>query len=1251
MKVIATFHPPSSVYASAKCRFAEDTDYLVVAKQNKLEVYSVQRHGLQHECSIDIYGRPLAVAAIPIPDTNLSNAVVLTDHPDLSLIFLRLERGKVVVDKLLDLRIPNQRPPEFLNTVCVHPTGTVSVVSCYTEKLKVIVLKDGRYSSDFDVSVREVHLLSMTFISSRMDYYTLALLHYHYGEEGGGIELVAHELNLPESEMDYDPSFSLTPTGLSRKQFPYPTEDIPIIAAIGPHTYEDDDDPSDRCGVLVLGGRRIVFYDFAGEEQEDVQRGKRKRLDVVSEAQKAKTKRERLSRRRKPRMGVEWPWGRVRAYCPLEIDSECPLPRVLVGDTHGRLAMLVVDTVKSTMTLLPLGTVSAPTTLTYLARQVVYVGSHTGDSLLVRVHSTLVSPEGALDIPVDVTTITPDALASAPEDNIDGTVVASTGSYVSELHVFKNIAPVLDAIVVDVDTRSQPEIVTCSGGSGTGALNVVRHGADFEMLAHAHGLPDFIGAWPLCDWFENSKHMHILVSTCEQTMLFKVADDTFACVDAEGCGFCTARTLAAANMRDPPQTAGKKNVYPNSAKAVQVTSRGVFLVEYEMGTGTYSPRGSWTSPPGPIVAACITPTQVVVACAGRSTGPYLVYLRLVGSSEDAVLEESINGPVGDAGDVEVSAICAMQPDATKDHARCFAVSFWGSQTIHIVAVNTDARGFQTIYKTGPLPSLARSLTFQCLSPADQGTSSFLFAGLTDGCLATYAWRRGDGKRESLEDPKMLTMGNTPLSLTQFTDASGRPTIFVSGDRPTIFSWAEGRLQNSPVMVQDIVAAASFETETFTSCLLLVRPAGLSIGRIRDLDKLHITTIPLGYDTPTSIVHDPTTRAFGVGAAHTTAVRVGDEEITSGKFTLYDDRTFSVLGHLDLEDREVVSSVQVLHYDIVGTPTSLFCLGVPNYSSMLVESSIQSRIVVASSSPTEPMENQDPETVTLSVRAVRKLVGEVKALAVIRDSLLAVAVDSAVKLFKIEVINPSTGELGLNQVADWNLTYMIDSLVSCGDYLLAADLFQSVVVLKVSSSANKSVISLVARDYKSLGLMSIGAASESDIVVGTSKDCLCSMKLTKVHGSSVVELTGRYHLGEMVTKIIPGQIIPSPDEVLKPKLIVFTVSGRISIIMNIAEEGDGGDDDDKEAIFMTSLERNMEHVLPGIGLAGHEGYRTQHSDVAARGFVDGDFVEQFLLYNDNDPIVKHIMSGRNQAEALGRSTESIRNILKTLQAVH
>jgi DNA damage-binding protein 1 len=43
------------------------------------------------------------------------------------------------------------------------------------------------------------------------------------------------------------------------------------------------------------------------------------------------------------------------------------------------------------------------------------------------------------------------------------TVVDESGSYVSLMETFTNLAPIMDMVVVDMDKQGQGQLITCSG--------------------------------------------------------------------------------------------------------------------------------------------------------------------------------------------------------------------------------------------------------------------------------------------------------------------------------------------------------------------------------------------------------------------------------------------------------------------------------------------------------------------------------------------------------------------------------------------------------------------------------------------------------------------------------------------------------------------------------------------------------------------------------------------------------------------
>jgi DNA damage-binding protein 1 len=154
--------------------------------------------------------------------------------------------------------------------------------------------------------------------------------------------------------------------------------------------------------------------------------------------------------------------------------------------------------------------------LTYLTNQILYLGSHLGDSQLLKISNTPISSEvvSSLAVPSEVKTVSLESLsytsakkgkARATSDDMDiddddddhthGRVVAPKGSFITVLETYKNIAPIMDAILVDTDKSGQNQIVTCSGGANTGSLNVIRTGTDFKELAIALDLAGVSKLW------------------------------------------------------------------------------------------------------------------------------------------------------------------------------------------------------------------------------------------------------------------------------------------------------------------------------------------------------------------------------------------------------------------------------------------------------------------------------------------------------------------------------------------------------------------------------------------------------------------------------------------------------------------------------------------------------------------------------------------------------------------------------------
>jgi len=124
---------------------------------------------------------------------------------------------------------------------------------------------------------------------------------------------------------------------------------------------------------------------------------------------------------------------------------------------------------------------------------------------------------------------------------------------------------------------------------------------------------------------------------------------------------------------------------------------------------------------------------------------------------------------------------------------------------------------------------------------------------------------------------------------------------------------------------------------------------------------------------------------------------------------------------------------------------------------------------------------------------------------------------------------------------------------------------------------------------------------------------------------------------------------TPEAALVPKLLFFTSSGRIGVIVEVGPE---------LSLHLTALERNLGKVVAEIANASHAKHRApvgawgkSDADAAAYGFLDGDFLEKFLDYDHPSSETERILKGSISPEKLKQTYGEIRQSLEALQALH
>ncbi|KAJ7695700.1 mono-functional DNA-alkylating methyl methanesulfonate N-term-domain-containing protein [Mycena rosella] len=1266
MKIVSTFHQPSSVLSSLKCHLTSaGIEHLVVAKLNGLDVYSVQPEGLKHQCKWEVWGNILSVKSVPTGDSSRSNLIVMLDHPEPELIFLTYTESKrtggvLNTTKRLELHggNMNQRPAEFFNDLIVHPDGKLAITSCFTGKLKGIVLHAGNYEDDFDASLMELTVLSIAFLPSS-DEYSIAILHLDHARR---VQLHARTVVPEEMDISRELSTVLHPTPISSKIIPYPEDAVPKLipvpcpqAALG--TDPDDETEYFIGGVLVVGGTRILLYEMASADGQTKQRNKRRKLEKGKEsgnkAEVEKKQKERDTRKRKPKAFVDWPWSEITSCCA--VDGE-PF-RYLIGDCFGRLCMLSLhDVPNNGLVLIPLGETSPPSTLTYLANQVVYVGSHAGDSQLVQISATPLSSSDetpTLPIPSDIETVPagrlapPSAKGKGREELAEplrDCILDVKGSFLKVLDTFKNIAPILDAALVDTDNSGHQQIVTCSGGQNTGSINVMRKGADFQQLATVAGMAHTIGVFALRRTYDDMFDSHVLVLTLQDTYAFEMkGTDKLEQIESISVGFAPGRTLAARNVQRakliPPKERGNEKVgtdrieYSGTPLVIQVTSRGAFLLEFDMTAFTqvhdYDVTSRGDSRGLTVVAASINSTQAVLAL---STGT-LLCLELNKDTNTLDLRRESTTILGHRS---VSALSCMPLDPRCSASEFVVVAYW--QTNEIEVLQQVPGGFVSVCKTAPLGAVVRSLLLHDFGAGDGDAQPYLFAGLGDGSLVYFPWNE---QAHALGEPKLASLGNLPVCLTPCV-VDGKKALLAAGSRAMVLSWERERIHNSPVVLKEVIAAAQIHTEHYQTSLILANESALFIGRVRDVDEMHIRSIPLGLDAPQRIVYEPSLKVFGVACTRREPTRIGaPEPPPRSSFRLLDDTTFNHISQYNCETDEEITCVTTLTLETDDESTAFFCLGTYTFRS---EESVpaEGRLLVFTAYP--PGAQSRSSNVELSLAASEDVEGCVYSVTTV-NGLIAAGVNSAVMLFRLEM-DPVSKACKLRNVSKINLNYFVTSLAGYENRLVLGDQISSVSLLEISED---SKLRTLGRDLTPLSPVCVQALGRNHIIAAN--DTLNLLSFTLDEESKKLDRDGFYQQSDFITKFVPGSITASdPGSKLEPVQMFFASSGRIGVIVDITDRQLGLD--------LTDLQRNMVENLDGAQnhtatLAADSGphSRPEKKDQGqpAYGFLDGDFLERPARYPPAQ--LAKVVEGENEPKRLKLPLHEIQQLLKNLQSLH
>ncbi|KAL4736226.1 mono-functional DNA-alkylating methyl methanesulfonate N-term-domain-containing protein [Aspergillus similis] len=557
MSYIVPIHRASSIRHALKLHFmnAED-ECLVVAKANQLEFYSVTPDGLTLVTSCSIYARVTMLACLPAPaNSPTDHLFVGTDRYSYFTLSWDSTRNQVRTERdYVDIADPSSRDARTGSRCMIDPSGRFMTLEIYDGMIVVIPIvqlpskrrgrqvalptgpdapRVGELGEPIITRIDELFVRSSAFLHVQAGSPRLALL---YEDNQKKVKLKVRELKYStaagaESEFtsiaDYAQELDLGASHL-----------IPVPAPLG--------------GLLILGETSIKYVDADNNE-------------IVSQPLEEAT------------IFVAWE----------QVDSQ----RWLLADDYGRLFFLMLVLRNSEVErweLHSLGNTSRASVLVYLGGGVVFVGSHQGDSQVLRIG----------DQSFEV------------------------------IQTLSNIAPVLDFTIMDLGNRTsesqmhefssgQARIVTGSGAFDDGTLRSVRSGVGLEELGVLGDMEHITDLWGLQVGSRGDFLDTLLVTFVNETRVFRFSPDGEAEELESFLGLSLSEnTLLAANL-------------PGS-RILQVTEQRVLIADIECGMTIFE----WTPKNQFIITAASANDDTIVLVAG---GEHMTVLDI--QSEARVVSE------------------------------------------------------------------------------------------------------------------------------------------------------------------------------------------------------------------------------------------------------------------------------------------------------------------------------------------------------------------------------------------------------------------------------------------------------------------------------------------------------------------------------------------------------------------------------------------------------------------------------------
>lgn len=869
----------------------------------------------------------------------------------------------------------------------------------------------------------------------------------------------------------------------------------------------------------------------------------------------------------------------------------------LLADDYGGLnllTLLVDGAVILGMEVKKIGTISKPSVMVYMGVGILFIGSHAGDSQVVR----LQLDSGNLSLEI--------------------------------LQTLPNIAPVLDFAVMDMGSREgevsmneyssgQARIVTGSGAHEQGSLRSVRSGVGLEDIGILIDVEDVRGVFNLRSSEQSKADDVLLISFPTESRVFKFdGQGEIEEVESFRGLSMNQHTLLAMNL---PQ-----------GLLLQVTPESVTI----LGLGPSHVLAQWKPPPGQsITNASANEGHVLLSANGLT----LVSLDIQKQLQEVASQGLSNGD---------QVACVHVPSEIPGIG---VVGLWKSGSISILNLNTLEVVQSEDLKRTNTASIPRDIAMtQMLPKAISGPH--LFIAMEDGIVLTL---NVDRETYQLSGRKSVVLGTQQARFQVLPREDGLFNIFATCEHPSLIYGAEGRIIYSAVTAENAVCVCSFNSEAYPGSIVLASADTLKLSQIDTERRTHVRTLHMGR-TVRRIAYSQNERAFGIGCIERKLER--GVELISSSFSLVEEVNFGELGkpfYLDgAHGQEIVECVTRAELPTAygnQEPAERFIVGTSYVDEdELTGTNERGRLLIFGIDNTRTPYLVASHTLKASCRSIKILDGKIVA-ALVKTVVVysyTETTESSASLTKLATYRTSTCPIDLAITGNVIAVADLMKSVSLVEYVPGTDGLDAKlteIARHHQASWSTAVVHLEDESY-------LQSDADGNLIVVRHNPAGVTLEDRKR-----MEVTSEISLGEMVNRIQRINVEASASAVVIPKAFLATVrlfsplslslllsanpiqtEGSIHLISLIAPSSQD---------LLMRLQTRMAGIIPTLGDIDFNTYRSFKSTVRETvepfRFVDGELIERFL--DVDEKVQAEICVG------LGPSVEDVRNLVEELKRVH